>query len=132
LPPSGIPAAPLTQEELDRAVEELSELLDRNMVPQRLLDELGTDRQQLRSFVERYRERRRQEGSVEPAQGATADAGARVVPGGRAAEGVAEPGVLSEKVRRDALRSRFEGSLDRLSPRYRELVRRYYEALSEQ
>ena len=51
---------------------------------------------------------------------------------GAAAEEMVAKDALPTKQRKDTLRSRFEGAGERLSPRYRDLVDRYYKVLSEE
>lgn len=137
LPPDGPPEGPLDRRLLDNVVEEVAQLLDGDRLPQHLLDDLGTNRQKLRAFVERYREQRAQqrsrEAAPEPGQAEFSEAVGRVIQAiGPAAGGMGAKDALPARSRKDALRSRFEGAGDRLSPRYRDVVDRYYKAVSEE
>ncbi len=121
-------------QDLDRAMEELARLLDEDRVPPRVLAELGMDRQELRRFVDRYEEKRaeRESPSTGPQVPPPAQEGRVIEASGPAAQDMAVRDALPGEPERDSLRSRFEGASDRLSLRYREVVNRYYEALSEE
>ncbi len=131
LPGPGAPERALPPEALDRAIEELARMMEQDDLPRGLLKDLGTDRGELARFIDRYRRARQHAERAERAEPEPRpDAEGRVLaPAGPAAEGVrardaAPPG------EKDELRSRFEGAGERLSPRYRDVVNRYYEALS--
>jgi hypothetical protein len=133
LPPAGPPEDDgLPVRDVDAAIEELARMLERDEMPAELLDDLGTDRESLREFIERYRRARRGERPERQAAEESLEPGGRVIGVRRAAAGVEAGDARPEEVNRDALRSRFEGSRERLSPRYREVVDRYYKALSEE
>jgi len=134
LPPDGAPEGALPVQDLDRAMEELARLLDEDRVPPRVLAELGMDRQELRRFVDRYEETRaeRESPSTGPQVPPPAQEGRVIEASGPAAQDMAVRDALPGEPERDSLRSRFEGASDRLSLRYREVVNRYYEALSEE
>ncbi|MHC4592427.1 MAG: hypothetical protein ACYS8L_07005, partial [Planctomycetota bacterium] len=66
------------------------------------------------------------------APGADDEPGRVLEIGGPADEGMAAKDASPTKSPKDALRSRFEGAADRLSPRYRAVVERYYKVLSEE
>jgi len=112
-------------------------MLEEDRLPPGLLKELGTDRQALREFVRQYRQ---ESNPVEPSTGpekpgepgAGQEGGQVMAARTAAAEGMAARDALPTKPEKDALRSRFEGSADRLSPRYKEVVDRYYKVLSEE
>jgi hypothetical protein len=133
LPGPGAPEDALRAEALDQAIEELARMLEEDDLPRGLLKDLGTDRPELARFIERYRRARRRverEEAEKAGPEPRPEAEGRVLaPAGPAAEGVrardaAPPG------EKDEVRSRFEGAEERLSPRYRDVVNRYYEALS--
>jgi len=134
LPTDGAPEGALSAQDIDRAMEELARLLDEDRVPPRLLAELGMDREALRRFVDRYEERRaeRESPTTGPQVPAPAQEGRVIDASGPAAPDMAVRDALPGEPERDSLRSRFEGASDRLSLRYREVVDRYYEALSEE
>jgi hypothetical protein len=118
----------------DSAVEELARMIEEDRLPAEMLRDLGTNREALRDFVERYRQANRSqpEGAVPEGAEIVRDGG-RVMQGAQAAApDVAARDALSAESARDALRSRFEGASERLSPRYREVVDRYYRMLSEE
>jgi DNA-directed RNA polymerase specialized sigma24 family protein len=115
-------------------VEELARMIEEDRLPAEMLRDLGTNREALRDFVERYRQANRSqpEGAVPEGAEIVRDGG-RVMQGAQAAApDVAARDALSAESARDALRSRFEGASERLSPRYREVVDRYYRMLSEE
>jgi DNA-directed RNA polymerase specialized sigma24 family protein len=120
--------------DLDRAVEELGRLLDEDRVPPRVFDELGMNRQELRRFVDRYNQQRAERSlqQASPEAPPPAEEGRIMDAAGPAADNMAVRDASPTEPERDSLRSRFEGAADRLSPRYREVVNRYYEALSEE
>lgn len=111
-------------------------MLEDDSVPPRFLDELETDREELRRFVRQYREERRaaeREAARQPDASDAADEPGRVLGiQGPADEGMAAKDASPTESPKDALRSRFEGAADRLSPRYRAVVERYYKVLSEE
>ena len=120
--------------DLDAAVENLSQMLDEDRVPERVFKDLGMNREQLRQFIEDYR-RKRAEMPQQPGEppAPLGEEPGRLIQGAP----VASPGVQVKDTRQapttsDTLHSRFEGAADHLSSRYRDLVNQYYKALSEE
>jgi DNA-directed RNA polymerase specialized sigma24 family protein len=112
-------------------------MLDEDRLPPGLLKDLGTDRESLRQFVDRFRRDRQAgqnpEAAPKPEERAAAEKPGHVMgAGNEAAQDVAAKDALPTKLEKDSLRSRFEGSDERLSARYREVVNRYYKVLSEE
>jgi len=137
LPQPGAREEKLPQRDVDNAVEELGRMLDEDRLPPGLLKDLGTDRQRLRQFVDRYRRDRQEgqnaEGTPGQEQPEAAEKPGHVMETGKeAGKGVAAKDALPTKLQKDTLRSRFEGADQRLSARYREAVNRYYKVLSEE
>jgi hypothetical protein len=122
-----------TIEDLDAAMDNLSRLLDEEGMPDRLLEEAGTNREKLRALIESYRKRREaMEQSVDEGRRLplTAEPG-RVLEGeGPAAEDIAVEDARPEDVERDPLSARFDDVAE-VAPHYRDLVNEYYRALSE-
>jgi hypothetical protein len=100
-----------------------------------MLRELGVDHEQLREYVERYKERARlvveAETDPRPLRPRGVDQQARVLAAARAAAGLSAPDWTGPAPPPDNLRIRFEGARERLSPAYRDIVDRYFVALSE-
>ncbi|MFW6189791.1 MAG: hypothetical protein ACOC7T_05085 [Planctomycetota bacterium] len=122
---------PTDRLEADRAARELDQMLEENRVPDRKLRELGLNRQKLREFIERYRERRRSEKTEQPPSAVEERPGRLLRGAERAAGEVEVSDARPEKPTRDELRARSEAQ-EELSPRYREMVDQYYKALSEE
>jgi hypothetical protein len=137
LPPSGPREGPLSRRDLDSAVDEVGRMIEENRLPPDLLQDLGTNREKLQDFVDRYRREReaaspnagQPEAAEETGQGA---AEGRVEATKAAQEGVSARDALPTASDKDTLRNRFEGADERLSSRYREVVDRYYKVLSEE
>jgi len=137
LPQPGEREGKLPQRDVDNAVDELGHMLDEDRLPPGLLKDLGTDRESLRQFVDRFRRDRQAgqnpEAAPKPEERAAAEKPGHVMgAGNEAAQDVAAKDALPTKLEKDSLRSRFEGSDERLSARYREVVNRYYKVLSEE
>ncbi|MGD2175567.1 MAG: hypothetical protein PVJ27_09200 [Candidatus Brocadiaceae bacterium] len=133
-PGEGPPERALPEGNFGRDVAELERMLEADELPDELLEDLGTNRRELREFIEEYRRRR------PPTTGEPAPVEAPVEPlepgqvmrTGRAESGFALADEPPGRPKPDELRSRFEGVMDRLSPRYREIVNQYYRTLSEE
>lgn len=137
LPPSGPREGPLSHRDLDTAVGELGRMIQENRLPPDLLQDLGTNREKLQDFVDRYRRERPaappNAGQPEAAEGTGQGAAEGRVEATKAAqEGVSARDALPTASDKDTLRNRFEGADERLSSRYREVVDRYYKVLSEE
>jgi hypothetical protein len=129
MPAPGPREGPLSQADLDRAMEDLARRLENGDVPGGVLKDLGMDREQLQEFVARYREARRRD-EAETGAG-TAEKGHVVESPAAAAEDVRAADGLPDKLPKDALRARFEDASDHLAARYRDVVQQYYKTLSE-
>jgi len=133
LPAPGPRENSLSDSGMSEAVNELERRLEADELPSGLLDELGMKRQDLRSLIERFKQRAapREPSAVEQTRTMREPEG-RILRGASAAtEGMA----LRDAVQAappDELRSRFEGADEQLSTRYREVVDQYYKALSEE
>jgi hypothetical protein len=131
LPPVGEREGALPERELDQAVDELAEMLARDEVPPDLMGTLNVGREGLRRFVEQYHELQSEAEGAAAAEQPEPD-GRILETGGPAGGGVSAADALPAAARKDALRSRFEGADDRLSSRYRDVVKQYYKTLSEE
>ncbi len=126
----------LPDEQLDDGVERLEGLLDQDRLPEEFMKDLGMNRRKLRELIQRYRQQEVEEPKAEEESGQRAPVAPmqmpRLLEGGEASEDVQSAEADTGDEPGDRLRSRFEGATEQLSPRYRELVNRYYKALSEE
>jgi hypothetical protein len=116
-------------------VADLEQMLEADELPGEFLADLGTNRQELRKLIEDYKSRvaASDEPSEESSDARPPEEAGRVLPGAqRAAADVRAAAEQTGRPSPDQLRSRFEGASERLSPYYRELVDRYYQALSRE
>jgi DNA-directed RNA polymerase specialized sigma24 family protein len=115
-------------------IEELANMLEQDSLPPDMLEKLGTDRDALTEFIDRYRRERERMAEQEPldVRGTPQSKGRVADSTGPAAEDVTAGDGLPATTDKDTLRSRFEGASDRLSPRYRDVVDRYYQQLSRE
>ncbi len=135
LPAPGPPEETLPEAGAGNAAAELEQMLEADELPEEFLADLGTNREELRKLIEEYKSRvaAAAEGAAEPARTEPSGEAGRVLPGAQqAAPDVRASGQQVERPSPDQLRTRFEGGSERLSPYYRELVNRYYQALSRE
>jgi hypothetical protein len=114
----------------DEAIRMLERMLAENSVPSDLLRKTGRSREELDHLVRKYKEK--QEQDRDASQPETADGADGDVLGGGEGSEVNLDGGLPEMTEAEESEATYEGAGEELSPRYRDLVNRYYKSVSEE
>jgi hypothetical protein len=117
-------------------MRELERMLAENETPSELMEKTGRSREELQRLVESYKRQREQQerrdnGEPEPGDGPGGDVLDTAGRNGQES-GVNLGGALPELSEADESDSTFQGAGEELSPRYRDLVNRYYKSVSEE